>query len=45
MLVKKNGYTSIIRASEDAQIAAYMSDGDKMGYLWKEGFLEGVDSL
>ena len=45
MLVKKNGYTSIIRASEDAQIAAYMSDGDKMGYLWKEGFFEGVDPL
>jgi len=45
MLVKKDGYTSITRASENEQIAAYMSDGDKMGYLWKEGFFEGVDPL
>jgi len=45
MLVKKDGYTSINRASENKQIAAYMSDGDKMGYLWKEGFFEGVDPL
>ena len=20
-----------------------MNDGDKMGYLWKEGFFQGVD--
>ncbi len=45
MLVKRDGYTSINRASENKQIAAYMSDGDKMGYLWKEGFFEGVDPL
>ncbi|MCH7754942.1 AAA family ATPase [candidate division KSB1 bacterium] len=45
MLVKKDGYTSISRASENEQIVAYMSDGDKMGYLWKEGFFEGVDPL
>ncbi|MCH8982360.1 AAA family ATPase, partial [candidate division KSB1 bacterium] len=45
MLVKKDGYTSINRASENEQIAAYMSDGDKMGYLWKEGFFDGIDPL
>ena len=45
MLVKKEGYTSVKRASEDEQIATYMSDGDKMGYLWKEGFFDGVDPL
>ncbi len=42
-LVKKDGYTQIKRASEDAQIVAYMQDGDQMGYLWKQGFFGGVD--
>ncbi len=42
-LVKSNGYTEIKRASEDPQIAAYMREGDQMGYLWKQGFFEGVD--
>lgn len=42
-LVKKNGYTEIKRASEDAQVKTYMQDGDQMGYLWKQGFFDGVD--
>lgn len=42
-LVKKNGYAQVRRAREDAQIVAYMKDGDKMGYLWKQGFFAGVD--
>lgn len=42
-LVKKNGNTSIMRAKDDAQITAYMADGDKMGYLWKQGFFTGAD--
>ncbi len=42
-LVKKNGFTQIIRAEENAQVAAYMADGDQMGYLWVHGFFEGVD--
>lgn len=37
VLVKRNGYTSICRAADDAQIAAYVKDGDLMGYLWKQG--------
>lgn len=41
-LVKRNGYTTVRRARDDAQIAAYMREGDKMGYLWKEGFFEGA---
>ena len=40
-LVKKNGYTSILRAADDEQLRAYMEDGDKMGYLWKQGFFPG----
>lgn len=42
-LVKTQGNTEIRRAKDDAQIATYMADGDKMGYLWKQGFFEGAD--
>lgn len=42
-LVKKKGATVIRRAADDAQIAAYMDDGDQMGYLWKQGLFPGVD--
>jgi predicted ATPase len=42
-LEKRNGYTQIKRAENNKQIAAYMKDGDKMGYLWKQGFFGGVD--
>ena len=42
-LVKNNGYTEIKRASDDKQITAYMNDGDKMGYLWKQGLFQGVN--
>jgi len=42
-LIKKEGYTIIKRAKDDEQIAAFMAEGDKMGYLWKQGFFEGVD--
>ena len=43
LLQKKNGYTHIRRASDDEQISAYMADGDRMGYLWKQGFFKGID--
>jgi predicted ATPase len=42
-LVKKGGYTEIRRAKDDAQVAAYMNDGDKLGYLWKQGLFDGAD--
>jgi len=42
-LVKKNGYTEVRRAKDDPQIVSYMSEGDQLGYLWKEGFFEGAD--
>ncbi len=42
-LQKVDGYTKIKRARDDAQIAAYMAEGDQMGYLWKQGFFEGAD--
>ena len=43
MLVKKDGYTQVKRASDDEQIKSYMERGDKMGYLWKQGFFTEVD--
>ena len=39
----ESGFTKISRAANDEQIAAYMREGDKMGYLWKQGFFTGVD--
>lgn len=42
-LVKKDGYSQIRRAKDDEQLSIYMAQGDKMGYLWDQGFLEGAD--
>ncbi len=42
-LVKEEGGTTIRRAKDDPQLAAYMAEGDQMGYLWKQGFFEGAD--
>ncbi|RKZ52310.1 MAG: chromosome segregation protein SMC [Candidatus Parabeggiatoa sp. nov. 3] len=42
-LIKNEGYTTIKRARDDKQVAAFMAEGDQMGYLWKQGFFNGVD--
>ena len=42
-LVKKDGYTQVRRAKDDEQLAAFMAEGDQMGYLWKHGFFPEVD--
>jgi predicted ATPase len=42
-LVKKDGLSEIRRAQDDPQVKRYMEEGDKMGYLWKQGFFTGVD--
>ena len=42
VLVKRNGYTTIQRLADDPQIAAYVRDGDLLGYLWKQGFFPGA---
>jgi len=42
-LVKRDGRTEIHRAKDDKQIAAYVAEGDQLGYLWKQGFFDGVD--
>lgn len=40
-LQKTNGFTTIKRASEDNAIAGLFKDGDKLGYLWKQGYFIG----
>jgi predicted ATPase len=42
-LVKEEGYTQVRRARDDKQVAAYMAEGDQMGYLWKMGLLPGAN--
>lgn len=42
-LVKQQGCTKIHRAKDNEQIAAYIAEGDQLGYLWKQGFFDGVD--
>ena len=43
LLKKENGYTKIFPAKDNEQIKIYMENGDKMGYLWKQGLFEGID--
>lgn len=40
-LNKDRGYTSIKRASDDDAISGLFNDGDKLGYLWKQGYFIG----
>ncbi|MCF8075900.1 MAG: AAA family ATPase [Desulfotignum sp.] len=42
-LEKENGFSQVRRARDDAQLAAYMNEGDQMGYLWEHGFFPGAD--
>jgi len=42
-LVKREGFADIVRARDNEQIAAFIADGDQMGYLWEHGFFEGAD--
>jgi predicted ATPase len=42
-LVKEKGFTQVLRAKDDPQLVEYMSQGDQMGYLWKEGLFKGVN--
>ena len=40
-LSKENGYTNIKRASNDPAIESLYNGGDKLGYLWKQGYFIG----
>jgi predicted ATPase len=41
--IKQEGYTCIKPASSFEQAKIYMDNGDKMGYLWTQGYFEGVN--
>lgn len=43
LIVKRNGYSEIKCSADDPQIVQYVQEGDKLGYLWKQGFLGDVD--
>jgi len=42
-LIKENGYTKIQRASSDEMITALVGAGDKLGYLWRQGYFVNSD--
>ncbi len=42
-LYKENGYSKILRASEDPFIKAQYEAGNPLGYLWKSNMFQGID--
>lgn len=40
-LKKKDGYSTITRASDDPTVKALEEAGDKLGYLWLQGYFTG----
>ena len=40
-LQKTNGATAVIKASDDDVIVSLFKEGDKLGWLWKQGYLKG----
>ena len=42
-LVKRDGFVQIRKASDDAQLVAFLAEGDQLGHLWKEGLFPGAD--
>lgn len=43
LLEKKKGYTDIIPLSQMEQVKAYCEEGDKLGYLWKQGLFGNLN--
>jgi predicted ATPase len=41
-LVKEDGYTRIERATANDQLVKYVSEGDQLGYLWRQGLFGGA---
>lgn len=42
-LRKDAGFTTIIRAADDPQLIALVAEGDRPGWLWREGLFRGAD--
>lgn len=43
-IVKKNGYSHIVRAKDISLIASLYAGGDKLGWLWNQGLLPEPES-
>lgn len=42
-LSKQDGCTRILRAADEEQIVVLVEEGDKLGYLWRQGFFRDVE--
>ena len=42
VLNKKNGFTTVNKASDNSELIALIKEGDKPGYLWKQHLLGGL---
>jgi predicted ATPase len=42
-LRKVQGYTQVCRAGADEQLAAFVAEGDKPGWLWRQGLFKGAN--
>lgn len=43
-LVKRNGFTTVRRASDSETLRRLVEEGDRPGALWKQGLFDGADS-
>lgn len=41
-LRKEAGYTRVSRAADDLQLRAFVEEGDKPGWLWRQGLFKGA---
>ena len=44
-LHKENGFSKVVRASEDLLLRSLVTEGDLPGALWKQGFFKGAGPL
>jgi predicted ATPase len=44
-LHKENGFSKVVRASEDPLLRSLVAEGDLPGALWKQGFFKGAGPL
>ena len=42
-LRKQDGYTQVSRAADDPQLVDFVKEGDKPGWLWREGHFKGAN--